>query len=66
VTGPGAQPAPAGIARRVVAEFTGTALLVAAAVGSGIAAARLSPHDTLVHQLHQFRQPGGHGRADVQ
>jgi glycerol uptake facilitator-like aquaporin len=46
VTGPGPRPAPVGLARRVVAEFTGTALLVAAVVGSGIAAARLSPHDT--------------------
>jgi hypothetical protein len=46
VTGPGARPAPADPARRVVAEFTGTALLVAAVVGSGIAAARLSPRDT--------------------
>jgi glycerol uptake facilitator-like aquaporin len=32
-------------ARRVSAEFAGTALLVTAVVGSGIAAARLSPHD---------------------
>ncbi|MCZ7440429.1 aquaporin family protein [Micromonospora sp. WMMC241] len=31
--------------RRATAEFTGTALLVAAVVGSGIAAARLSPTD---------------------
>ncbi|MFB9236099.1 aquaporin [Plantactinospora siamensis] len=31
--------------RRAAAEFTGTALLVAAVVGSGIAAARLSPAD---------------------
>jgi arsenate reductase len=31
------------IARRVVAEFVGTGLLVAVVVGSGIAAARLSP-----------------------
>jgi glycerol uptake facilitator-like aquaporin len=33
------------LARRASAEFAGTALLVAAVVGSGIAAARLSPHD---------------------
>lgn len=33
------------LARRVSAEFAGTALLVAAVVGSGIAATRLSPHD---------------------
>jgi arsenate reductase len=32
--------------RRVLAEFLGTGFLVAAVVGSGIAAARLSPHDT--------------------
>ena len=30
--------------RRLLAEFTGTALLVTAVVGSGIMAARLSPH----------------------
>jgi glycerol uptake facilitator-like aquaporin len=34
-----------GLARRASAEFAGTALLVTAVVGSGIAAARLSPHD---------------------
>jgi hypothetical protein len=33
------------LARRASAEFAGTGLLVAAAVGSGIAAATLSPHD---------------------
>ncbi|AVT32455.1 aquaporin family protein [Plantactinospora sp. BC1] len=33
------------LARRTSAEFAGTALLVAAVVGSGIAAARLSPGD---------------------
>ncbi|GAA2718100.1 aquaporin [Micromonospora olivasterospora] len=33
------------LTRRASAEFTGTALLVAAVVGSGIAAARLSPTD---------------------
>jgi arsenate reductase len=32
--------------RRVLAEFLGTGLLLAAIVGSGIAAARLSPHNT--------------------
>ena len=31
--------------RRLFAEFLGTGLLVAAVLGSGIAAARLSPHD---------------------
>lgn len=33
------------LARRVLAEAVGTALLVAAVIGSGIAASRLSPHD---------------------
>jgi arsenate reductase len=33
------------LARRLLAEFTGTGLLVAAVVGSGIMASRLSPHD---------------------
>ena len=35
----------ADLARRASAEFAGTGLLVTAVVGSGIAAARLSPHD---------------------
>jgi arsenate reductase len=34
------------LARRLLAEFLGTALLVIAVIGSGIAAARLSPGDT--------------------
>lgn len=34
------------IARRAVAEFVGTALLLIAVVGSGIAAQRLTPNDT--------------------
>ena len=33
------------LARRALAEFVGSAVLVAAIVGSGIAATRLSPHD---------------------
>jgi glycerol uptake facilitator-like aquaporin len=33
------------LARRALAEFVGTAFLVAAVIGSGIAAVRLSPHD---------------------
>ena len=33
------------LARRVAAEFVGTGFLVAAVVGSGIAASRLSPND---------------------
>ena len=36
----------AGLARRAGAEAVGTAFLVAAVIGSGIAAQRLSPHDT--------------------
>ncbi len=32
--------------RRSLAEFLGTGLLLAAVIGSGIAAQRLSPHDT--------------------
>ena len=35
-----------GLARRALAEFVGTAFLVAAVIGSGIAAVRLSPTDT--------------------
>ena len=34
-----------GLARRALAEAVGTAFLVAAVIGSGIAAQRLSPHD---------------------
>lgn len=39
------------IARRLLAEFLGTALLLTAVVGSGIAAQRLSPHDVGVELL---------------
>lgn len=39
------------LSRRVVAEFMGTALLVCAVVGSGIAAQQLSPHDSGVQLL---------------
>ena len=35
-----------GVARKALAEFIGTALLLIAVIGSGIAAQRLSPHDT--------------------
>ena len=34
------------IQRKLIAEATGTMFLVAAVIGSGIAASRLSPHDT--------------------
>ncbi len=39
------------LARRLFAEFLGTALLVAVVVGSGIAAAQLSPHDVGIELL---------------
>ncbi|MDP5228654.1 MULTISPECIES: aquaporin [Arthrobacter] len=39
-------PQASGLARTVVAEVLGTGFLVAAVVGSGIMASRLSPHDT--------------------
>lgn len=48
VTNPDAVPQPATLrpmGRRLLAEFLGTALLVAVVVGSGIAAAQLSPDD---------------------
>jgi arsenate reductase (thioredoxin) len=45
-TGPGQAAAAPPIARRAFAELAGTGLLVAVVVGSGIMAARLSPHDT--------------------
>jgi len=45
----GARPEPAGsaatLSRRTLSECVGTALLVAAAIGSDVAASRLSPHD---------------------
>jgi glycerol uptake facilitator-like aquaporin len=41
-----ARPAPPPLSRRLAAEFIGTALLLIAVVGSGIAASRLSPGDT--------------------
>jgi glycerol uptake facilitator-like aquaporin len=45
-TRPAAQADVPPLARRLVAEFLGTALLVAVVVGSGIAAQKLSPTDT--------------------
>ena len=39
-------PAPARVGARVLSEAVGTGLLVAAVIGSGIAAQRLSPNDT--------------------
>src|SRR5207244_5743246 len=37
---------PAPLGREALAEFIGTALLLVAVIGSGIAAQRLSPHDS--------------------
>lgn len=42
---------PHALSRRLLAEFLGTALLVATVVGSGIAAARLSPDDVGIQLL---------------
>ncbi len=47
------------LARRALAEFVGTAFLVAAVVGSGIAAARLSPHDVGLQLLENSIITGG-------
>jgi glycerol uptake facilitator-like aquaporin len=48
-----------GLARRALAEFVGTAFLVAAVVGSGIAAARLSPNDVGLQLLENSIITGG-------
>jgi glycerol uptake facilitator-like aquaporin len=48
-----------GLARRALAEFTGTAFLVAAVVGSGIAAQRLSPNDVGLQLLENSLITGG-------
>ncbi|MFN2562699.1 MAG: aquaporin [Jatrophihabitans sp.] len=47
------------LARRALAEFVGTAFLVAAVVGSGIAAVRLSPHDVGLQLLENSVITGG-------
>jgi glycerol uptake facilitator-like aquaporin len=47
------------LARRALAEFVGTAFLVAAVVGSGIAAARLSPRDVGLELLENSIVTGG-------
>lgn len=47
------------LARRALAEFVGTAFLVGAVVGSGIAAARLSPHDVGLQLLENSVITGG-------
>ena len=46
------------LARRAVAELVGTAFLVMAVVGSGIAAQRLSPHDTGLQLLENSLATG--------
>jgi glycerol uptake facilitator-like aquaporin len=47
------------VARRALAEFVGTAFLVAAVIGSGIAAVRLSPHDVGLQLLENSVITGG-------
>ncbi|MGI8760547.1 MAG: aquaporin [Jatrophihabitantaceae bacterium] len=47
------------LARRALAEFVGTAFLVAAVIGSGIAAGRLSPHDAGLELLENSIITGG-------
>ncbi len=48
-----------GLARRALAEFIGTAFLLAAVVGSGIAAQRLSPSDVGLQLLENSLITGG-------
>jgi glycerol uptake facilitator-like aquaporin len=48
-----------GLARRALAEFVGTAFLLAAVVGSGIAAQRLSPTDVGLQLLENSLVTGG-------
>jgi Glycerol uptake facilitator and related permeases (Major Intrinsic Protein Family) len=48
-----------GLARRALAEFVGTAFLLAAVVGSGIAAQRLSPSDVGLQLLENSLITGG-------
>ena len=47
------------LGRRALAEFVGTAFLVAAVIGSGIAAVRLSPHDVGLELLENSIMTGG-------
>jgi len=47
------------LGRRALAELVGTAFLVAAVVGSGIAAVRLSPHDVGLQLLENSLITGG-------
>src|SRR2546422_1909190 len=46
------------LARRLLGEFLGTALLVTAVVGSGIAASRLSPNDVGLQLLENAAATG--------
>ena len=52
-------PEPRMLARKVLAEFVGSALLVAAVVGSGIAAQRLSPGDVGLQLLENAAATAG-------
>jgi glycerol uptake facilitator-like aquaporin len=45
------------LARRALAEFVGTAFVVAAVIGSGIAAVRLSPNDVGLELLETASSP---------
>jgi glycerol uptake facilitator-like aquaporin len=47
------------LSRRVLAEFVGTAFLVAAVIGSGVAAVRLSPGDVGLQLLENSVVTGG-------
>jgi glycerol uptake facilitator-like aquaporin len=49
---------PATLGRRAVAELVGTGFLVAAVIGSGVAAARLSPHDVGLQLLENSLATG--------
>ncbi len=51
-------PAPVDLGRRAVAELVGTGFLVAAVIGSGIAAARLSPTDVGLQLLENSLATG--------
>ncbi|HEU4568442.1 MAG TPA: aquaporin [Marmoricola sp.] len=55
----GAATASPALLRRMTAELVGTAFLLAAVVGSGIAAHRLSPHDTGLQLLENSLVTGG-------
>jgi hypothetical protein len=52
------------LARRVLAELVGTGMLVMVVVGSGIAAARLSPNDRGLQLLENSTDRARSGGAD--